>query len=155
MATALYDLPSFKPTYLHDSHASTQRTTTVSAIWTKGQACGHGDLTLKGLQNARSCLVRSLYSRQPWRVWEVPGFLLNGFLHMASQRYQSLMKCHIKLLLNEVTPEEKEQVGMSAHDWQKNQVYLISKYHCLGERKITLNQGELKFWTLNLTPIPP
>ena len=87
VATVLYDLLCLKPTPLHDSHALAQSTTTASATWTKGQACGHKDLAFKGLLNAVSCLVRGFSPTQPWCVWEVPRFLLNGFRHRASWRH--------------------------------------------------------------------
>lgn len=87
VVTALCDLASLKPTPLHDSPASTQSTTMTSAAGTKGQVCGHMGVTFKGLLNAGLPLGRSVSPRQPWCVWEVPGFLLNGSLHQASWRF--------------------------------------------------------------------
>lgn len=49
-----------------------------------------------------------------WYIWEAPGFLQNGFLHMAAKKYQELNEVPLKKkkkLLNGVTSEEKDQVG--------------------------------------------
>ena len=63
---------SLKPTPLHDSHASAQRTTTALAMWTKG-LCGYSALAFKGLLSAGSCLLRSTFPRQLQQVWDIQG----------------------------------------------------------------------------------